>query len=93
MSNLIEHALLLPVTTSSVSQLLAFDTSILAGQLSPSSVRAYLSFAGGAAEALIPSTLARWRTYLANEIELSPNTIKVSNNGWNWLSRNCCESW
>ena len=58
------------------------DASILAGQLAPSSIamydrdfRAYLTFAGNYAQALQSSTLARWRTELAQESNKSPNTI------------------
>ena len=59
-----------------------FDASILAGQLAPSSIRmydrdfrAYLEFASSLRSALESSTLARWRTTLAQETEKSPNTI------------------
>ncbi len=59
-----------------------FDASILAGQLAPSSMamyerdfRAYIAFAGGIEAALDPALLARWRTYLAQESDKSPNTI------------------
>lgn len=61
---------------------LIFDTSILAGQLAASSIamyerdfRAYLDFAGSVESALDASTLARWRTVLANETQISPHTI------------------
>lgn len=59
-----------------------FDASILAGQLAPSSIamyardfRAYLEFSTDFAQAVQPSTLARWRTHLAQETNKSPNTI------------------
>src|SRR6266496_4151696 len=62
--------------------LLPFDTSILAGQLAPSSIAmyrrdfaTYLSFAGSREAALDATTFARWRTWLAQSTELSPNTI------------------
>lgn len=58
-----------------------FDTSILKGQLSPSSLKmyerdfqAYLAFAQNKEQALNPSTLAQWRIALVNENK-SPNTI------------------
>ena len=58
------------------------DASILAGQLAPSSIamydrdfRAYLAFAGSYEQALQSSTLARWRTELAQGTAKSPNTI------------------
>ena len=61
---------------------LSFDTSILAGQIGASSVamytrdfKAYLAFAGTPELALQSSTLARWRTHLANATSMSPNTI------------------
>lgn len=61
---------------------LPFDPSILAGQLAPSSIAmytrdfaAYLAFAGSVEGALQASTLARWRTHLANTTQMSPNTI------------------
>ena len=61
---------------------LAFDSSILAGQLAPSSIsmyardfRAYLAYARTPAAALDPATLARWRALLAANTSLSPNTI------------------
>jgi len=62
--------------------LLPFRADILAGQLAPSSIamyerdmRAYLAFAGDSASAIDASTLARWRTHLAQATEMSPNTI------------------
>lgn len=59
-----------------------FDESILAGQIAPSSMamykrdfEAYIDFAGDAAAILDPTTLARWRTHLAQGTDKSPNTI------------------
>jgi integrase len=64
------------------ADLLTFNASILAGQLAPSSIamyardfRAYLLYAGTPVAALDPATLARWRTVLAADTALSPNTI------------------
>jgi integrase len=61
---------------------LNFDTSILTSQLGASSIamyardfKAYLAYAGTPAIALQSSTLARWRTELANTTTMSPNTI------------------
>jgi integrase/recombinase XerD len=61
---------------------LPFDPSILASQLAPSSIAmytrdfaAYLAFAGSRESALDASTLARWRTHLAQTTTMSPNTI------------------
>lgn len=61
---------------------LTFDATILAGQLAPSSVAmytrdfaAYCSYAGTPGVALVPATLARWRAHLAQQTQLSPNTI------------------
>lgn len=61
---------------------LAFDAEILAGQLAPSSIAmyrrdfmAYVAFAGSPQAAIQSSTLARWRTHLAQETDMSPNTI------------------
>ncbi len=61
---------------------LPFDSSILAGQLAPSSLAmytrdfsAYLSFAQNTEAALSATTFARWRTWLAQVTTLSPNTI------------------
>lgn len=58
------------------------DVSILAGQLAPSSIRkyrqdlaAYVAWCGSLDAATQPSSLARWRAYLANETVLSPATI------------------
>jgi integrase len=58
------------------------DPTILTGQLAPSSltryrrdVAAYLRFCGDSATALLPASLARWRTLLAQETRLSPHTI------------------
>ena len=59
-----------------------FTAQLLAGQLAPSSIamyerdfRAYLAFANDFEQAMRPSTLAQWRTHLAQSTELSPNTI------------------
>ena len=59
-----------------------FNTSILAGQVAPTSIkmyerdfRAYLKFAVTPENALQSETLARWRTVLVNETRMSPNTI------------------
>jgi integrase/recombinase XerD len=78
-------ALLKPATKqpdSSHAPALPFRVDMLAGQLAPSSIamyerdmRAYLAFAGSAEAAVTASTLARWRTHLAQETQLSPNTI------------------
>jgi len=78
----------LPVAVAAPAAILApssaqrFDTSILAGQIAESSqamykrdFRAYLTFAGSFERAMQPSTLARWRSHLANETEYSPRTI------------------
>jgi integrase/recombinase XerD len=61
---------------------LPFRVDMLAGQLAPSSIamyerdmRAYLQYAGSAEAAVRAETLARWRTALAQETTLSPNTI------------------
>jgi site-specific recombinase XerD len=61
---------------------LAFDAEILAGQLAPSSIAmyrrdflAYVDFAGSPEIAVQSTTLARWRTHLAQETDKSPNTI------------------
>lgn len=61
---------------------LPFDSRILAGQLAPSSIRmyqrdflAYLAFCRDVHEALDATTLARWRTHLAQATDKSPNTI------------------
>lgn len=59
-----------------------FDASLLAGQLAPSSIAmyqrdfaAYAVFAGSTTALLNSATLARWRTHLAQETTMSPNTI------------------
>jgi integrase/recombinase XerD len=59
-----------------------FDSQILAGQLAPSSLamyqrdfHAYLRFAASPAAAIDAATLARWRAHLAQETDMSPNTI------------------
>lgn len=61
---------------------LPFDAALLAGQLAPSSIAmyqrdflAYAAFAGSASALLDAATLARWRTHLAQETTMSPNTI------------------
>lgn len=70
------------LTTTNENNKIAFDTSILAGQLSASSLRkyredfeAYLAYAVTPEKALDPATLARWRTSMADETTMSPNTI------------------
>jgi integrase len=67
---------------SDANDVLPFRVEMLAGQLAPSSIamyardmRAYLTFAGSAEAATQASTLARFRTQLAQETDLSPNTI------------------
>jgi len=59
-----------------------FDTSILAGTRTASTIRmytrdfkAYGEFAGSFDSAMKPETLAQWRTHLANETQMSPRTI------------------
>jgi integrase/recombinase XerD len=72
---------LVPVGTSKVST--PFQASILAGQLSQSSIdmyqrdfQAYVQWAMDAAlDVFDANTLAQWRTVLALETGLSPNTI------------------
>jgi len=71
----------LPQTQPALT-LASFDASILAGQLAPSSMAmyqrdfaAYLRFAGNQTAAADATTLARWRTHLAQETAMSPNTI------------------
>lgn len=58
------------------------DVSILAGQLTPSTIkmyqrdfRVYVEFAGSPEVALNPATLSRWRAQLASDTQYSPNTI------------------
>ncbi|MBK8796180.1 MAG: tyrosine-type recombinase/integrase [Anaerolineales bacterium] len=70
------------VPHSSLSAPVPFDATLLAGQLAPSSIAmyqrdftAYAAFAGDLAALLDAATLARWRTHLAQETEMSPNTI------------------
>jgi len=73
------------VTTTSTGAVtgLTFDASILTGQLAPSSIKMYkLDFEAYARWALVlgydvldATTYARWRTYLATETSMSPNTI------------------
>ncbi len=71
------------MTTAIIPQpagdVIQFDSSILAGQLAPSSIamyardfRAYLAYAGTPGAALEPSTLARWRAVLAADTSLRP---------------------
>ncbi len=59
-----------------------FGAEILTGQLAPSSIAmykrdfaAYLAFADTFVRAMDATTLARWRTHLAQETDKSPNTI------------------
>ncbi|MFN8492932.1 MAG: tyrosine-type recombinase/integrase [Caldilineaceae bacterium] len=68
--------------TNENHSIVSFDGRILAGQLAPSSIamyerdfNAYLTFADKFERAMLPSTLAQWRAYLAQETTLSPNTI------------------
>jgi integrase/recombinase XerD len=79
-------ALILPTQnrplTTTPAPIAPFDAQILAGQLAPSSIAmyrrdfaAYLAFAETPAAALDAQTLARWRTHLAQQTTLSPNTI------------------
>ena len=71
------------ISAHSSTAIVGFDTSILAGQVAPSSMRMYaqdfalyLQFAGYSAElALRPSTLARWRAELAGNATQSASTI------------------
>ncbi len=70
------------LTTQTSAELTPFDASLLAGQLAPSSIAmyqrdftAYAAFAGSTAALLDAATLARWRTHLAQETTMSPNTI------------------
>ena len=72
-----EERSLVPLNTS-----VGFGISILAGRISKSSMlmyerdfKAYLLFAGSPEAALDATTLARWRTHLAQNTENSPNTI------------------
>ena len=58
------------------------ETAILTGHLAPSSLvkyhqaqRAYLAFCETPAQALQATSLARWRTHLAQHTSLSPHTI------------------
>ena len=67
---------------TSLATAMGFDASILAGSVSDSTARmytrdfrAYLAWAGSAAAAMLPTTLAQWRAHLANETTCSPNTI------------------
>ena len=71
------------ISAHSSTAILGFDTSILAGQVAPSSMRlyaqdlaAYLQFAEYSADvALRPSTLARWRNHLVQNTTQSASTI------------------
>ncbi len=58
------------------------ESTILTGHLAPSSLvkyqqaqRAYLAFCAAPAQALQATSLARWRTHLAQHTTLSPHTI------------------
>ena len=58
------------------------DPGLLTGQLAPSSlagyrrdVALYVRFCGAATPALASTSLARWRTHLAQQTALSPHTI------------------
>lgn len=71
-----------PTALVAADEQMPFDASLLAGQLAPSSIAmyqrdfaAYAAFAGSVAALLDPATLARWRTHLAQETTMSPNTI------------------
>lgn len=62
--------------------LLGFETSILAGHVSKSSIsmyardfNAYLDYAGSKETALHATTLYRWINHLVNTTDMSPNTI------------------
>lgn len=62
--------------------ILPFDVNIVAGTIAASSekmyrrdVLAYLEFAETQEQALVPATLARWRTFLVNHTPYSPATI------------------
>ena len=70
-----------PTSLAAAGQI-PFDASLLAGQLAPSSIAmyqrdfaAYAEFAGSTTALLDAATLARWRTHLAQETAMSPNTI------------------
>lgn len=67
---------------SQATSLKPFGAEILTGQLAPSSIAmyqrdfaAYLVFASSLHESLKAPTLARWRTTLAQNTTMSPNTI------------------
>ena len=67
---------------STLAAVMGFDTSILAGSVAASTAAmykrdfaAYLQWAGSALAAMLPSTLAQWRSHLALATTLSPNTI------------------
>ena len=66
--------------TTALTTTQTLDVSILAGQIAPSSLAmyrrdfaAYVDFAGP--RAALPTEFARFRAWLANETEYSPNTI------------------
>lgn len=68
------------LTTTGTFSTTTLDVSILAGQIAPSSLAmykrdfaAYVDFAGP--RATLPTEFARFRAWLANETEYSPNTI------------------
>lgn len=78
---LVPPSAIVPAQESSLTSH-SFDAAILAGQLAPSSIAmyqrdylAYLTFAGSLHESIQAPTLARWRTVLAQETTMSPNTI------------------
>jgi len=71
-----------PIIDSSTLIEPTFDPTILAGQVSESTMAmykrdfaAYLEYAGTFEKAIHAPTLARWRTHLAQETAKSPNTI------------------
>lgn len=70
------------LSESQTTPIKPFGADLLAGQLAPSSIAmyqrdfgAYLIFAGSLHESIKASTLARWRTTLAQDTNMSPNTI------------------
>ncbi len=72
-----------PISETSIP--LAFDRSILAGQLTPSSInmyardfRTYLTYARTLDAALDPTTLAQWRALLTAGV-LPPSARHLSN--------------
>ena len=71
-----------PLISSTPAQAAWPDPVILTGHLAPTSLvkyqqalRAYLAFCGTPAQALQATSLARWRTYLAQATTFSPHTI------------------